>query len=153
MININHLKYLQIVKDWIWMSKLIKQMQNDQKDFVSRIQDMLEHKSKRLEQNINTSLEEIFKKNDQRSQEMKLRIEIMQEGIQSLKTGIQSILQTSIQHHSSELDGKAGDEVNQTDSSAQTDIGMRKNIRVDETASSLRKVIVIGYFNFHLTVL
>lgn len=141
MININHLKYLQIVKDWIWMSKLIKQMQNDQKDFVSRIQDMLEHKSKRLEQNINTSLEEIFKKNDQRSQEMKLRIEIVQEGIQSVKTGIQTILQTSIQHHFSELDGKAGDEANKTDSSAQTDIGTRKNIRGDETASSLRKVI------------
>lgn len=117
-------------------------MQNDQKDFVSRIQDMLEHKSKRLEQNINTCLEEIFKKNDQRSQEMKLRIEIMQEGIQSLKTGIQSILQTSIQHSSNDLDGKTGDEVNKTDSSAQTDNGTRKNIRVDGTAtSSLRKVI------------
>lgn len=138
MINLNHLKNLQIVKDWIWMCKLIKQMQNSQKDFVSRLQGMFEDKSKRLEQNINSSLEEMFKRNDQRSQEMKLRIGIMQEGIQSLKTDIQSILPISIQHSSSELDGKAGDEENKT---AQTDCERKKDIRVNEMGSSLRKVI------------
>lgn len=132
---------MQIVKDWIWMRKLIKQMQKDQKDFVSRLQGMFEAKSKMLEQNFNVTLEEIFKRNDQRYQEMKLRFETMQEVIQSMQTDIHSILQTSVQQSSSELDGKDGDEENMTDSSAQTDCEMEEETRVDEMVDSSRKVI------------
>lgn len=112
-------------------------MQNDQKDFVNHLQSMFEDKSKMIEQNIDSSMEEIAKNNDERFEEMKLRIGTMQEDVQSIK----SILQTSLQHSSSELDGKAGDEENKTDSSAKTDCQMKKEIRVDEMVSSLRKVI------------
>lgn len=111
-------------------------MQNDQKDFVSHLQNMFEDKSKMIEQNINSSMEEIFKSNDVRFEEMKLRIGTMQEDVQSIK----SVLQTP-SRRSSELDGKAGDEENKTDSSAKTDCEMKKEIRVDEMVSSLRKVI------------
>lgn len=132
MINLNSLKNLQIVKDWIWMSKLIKQMQNDQKDFPSHLQSMFEDKSRMIEQNINSSMEEIFKSNEQRFEEMKLCIRTMQEDVQSIK----SILHMPFRHTSSELDEKAGDEENKNDSSSQADCVMKREIRVDEMVSS-----------------